>query len=116
MSTEGAVGSHQCFEKQPKEAKNELKEKGQEETKQEILKGLKETKNELKERMQKSRRILQRDEDLKKKLLACGKTTNEAAEVLQTLPNTERLNLNSLYNALDLRFGQKYSKDYASTS
>ncbi|GFY18155.1 uncharacterized protein TNCV_2045611 [Trichonephila clavipes] len=37
----------------------------------------------------------------------------EAAEILQTLPNTERLNLNSLYNALDLRFGQKYSKEYA---
>ncbi|GFW87601.1 uncharacterized protein TNCV_4485661 [Trichonephila clavipes] len=37
----------------------------------------------------------------------------EVAEVLQTLPDTERLNLNSLYNALDLRFGQKYSKDYA---
>ncbi|GFY44470.1 uncharacterized protein TNIN_45261 [Trichonephila inaurata madagascariensis] len=37
----------------------------------------------------------------------------EAAEVLQTLPDTKRLNLNSLYNALDLRFGQKYSKDYA---
>ncbi|GFX57707.1 retrovirus-related Pol polyprotein from transposon 412 [Trichonephila clavipes] len=30
----------------------------------------------------------------------------EAAEVLQTLLNTERLNLSSLYNALDLRFGQ----------
>ncbi|PRD29442.1 UNVERIFIED_CONTAM: hypothetical protein NCL1_29414 [Trichonephila clavipes] len=25
----------------------------------------------------------------------------------------ERLNLNSLYNALDLRFGRKYSKEYA---
>ncbi|GFX27405.1 uncharacterized protein TNCV_35021 [Trichonephila clavipes] len=37
----------------------------------------------------------------------------EAAEVLQTLPDVELLNLNSLYNALDLRFGQKYSKDYA---
>ncbi|GFW66575.1 uncharacterized protein TNCV_3841141 [Trichonephila clavipes] len=37
----------------------------------------------------------------------------EAAEVLQTLPDTERLNLNSLYNALDLRFGQKYSKECA---
>ncbi|GFX50474.1 uncharacterized protein TNCV_2429431 [Trichonephila clavipes] len=37
----------------------------------------------------------------------------EAAEILQTLPDTEQLNLNSLYNALDLRFGQKYSKDYA---
>ncbi|GFT94567.1 uncharacterized protein TNCV_3266651 [Trichonephila clavipes] len=37
----------------------------------------------------------------------------EAAEILQTLRDTERLNLNSLYNALDLRFGHKYSKDYA---
>ncbi|GFY17973.1 gag-Pol polyprotein [Trichonephila clavipes] len=36
----------------------------------------------------------------------------EAAEVLQALPNTERLNLNSLCNALVLRFDQKYSKDY----
>ncbi|GFX72044.1 uncharacterized protein TNCV_2346321 [Trichonephila clavipes] len=35
------------------------------------------------------------------------------AEILQTLPDTERLNLNSLYNALELRFSQKYSKDYA---
>ncbi|GFU53204.1 uncharacterized protein TNCV_2952491 [Trichonephila clavipes] len=37
----------------------------------------------------------------------------EAAEVLQTLPDTEQLNFCSLYNAMDLRFGQKYSKDYA---
>ncbi|GFV58101.1 uncharacterized protein TNCV_2109291 [Trichonephila clavipes] len=37
----------------------------------------------------------------------------EAAEVLQTLTDTELLNLKSLYNALDLRFGQKFSKDYA---
>ncbi|GFV82234.1 uncharacterized protein TNCV_2791321 [Trichonephila clavipes] len=37
----------------------------------------------------------------------------EAAEVLQTLPDTERLNLNSLYNTLNIWFGQKYSKDYA---
>ncbi|GFU74523.1 uncharacterized protein TNCV_550621 [Trichonephila clavipes] len=37
----------------------------------------------------------------------------EAAEILQSLPDTERLNLNSLYNALDLQFGQKYSKNYA---
>ncbi|GFW62950.1 uncharacterized protein TNCV_4452991 [Trichonephila clavipes] len=37
----------------------------------------------------------------------------EAAELLQTLHNTEQLNLNSLYNALDLRFGQKDSKGYA---
>ncbi|GFU66317.1 uncharacterized protein TNCV_3642401 [Trichonephila clavipes] len=33
-------------------------------------------------------------------------------EILQTIPDTERLNLNSLYNALDLRFSQKYPKDY----
>ncbi|GFW40155.1 uncharacterized protein TNCV_5118381 [Trichonephila clavipes] len=37
----------------------------------------------------------------------------EPAEILQTLPDTERLNLNSLYNALDIWFGHKYSKDYA---
>ncbi|GFX83053.1 uncharacterized protein TNCV_5002011 [Trichonephila clavipes] len=37
----------------------------------------------------------------------------EAAEMLQTLDDTERLNLNSLYNALVLRFGQKYSKEKA---
>ncbi|GFV84502.1 uncharacterized protein TNCV_2481161 [Trichonephila clavipes] len=37
----------------------------------------------------------------------------EGAEVLQTLPDTERLNLNSLYDALDLRYGRKYSKEYA---
>ncbi|GFW61185.1 uncharacterized protein TNCV_434091 [Trichonephila clavipes] len=37
----------------------------------------------------------------------------EAAEVLQTLTDTELLNLSSLYNALDLRFGQKFSKDFA---
>ncbi|GFV98177.1 uncharacterized protein TNCV_4449341 [Trichonephila clavipes] len=36
----------------------------------------------------------------------------EAAEILQTLPDPKRLNLN-LYNALDLPFGQIYSKEYA---
>ncbi|GFW35994.1 retrovirus-related Pol polyprotein from transposon 412 [Trichonephila clavipes] len=80
--------------------------------------------------------ISQRVEDLEKKLLVSGNkneskilpsspvhvstspvpvtasTVGEAAEILQTLPDTERLNLNSLYNALDLRFSQKYSKDY----
>ncbi|GFV69213.1 uncharacterized protein TNCV_3861371 [Trichonephila clavipes] len=90
-------------------------------------------------------RIKGQAENLEKKLLACGKTTNEnksvpasavpvptspvsvklytydgktnwggeAAEVLQILTDTELLNLNSLYNALDLRFSQKFSKDYA---
>ncbi|GFU08738.1 uncharacterized protein TNCV_990951 [Trichonephila clavipes] len=45
-----------------------------------------------------------------------GKTNWEKRSrwsTVQTLPNTERLNLSSLYNALDLRFGQKYSKNYA---
>ncbi|GFT38014.1 retrovirus-related Pol polyprotein from transposon 412 [Trichonephila clavipes] len=37
----------------------------------------------------------------------------EAAEILQTIPDTVRLNLNSLYNSLNVRFGQKYSKEYA---
>ncbi|GFV94718.1 uncharacterized protein TNCV_3864411 [Trichonephila clavipes] len=37
----------------------------------------------------------------------------KASEVLHTLPDTELLNLKSLYNAMDLRFSQKYSKDYA---
>ncbi|GFS65083.1 uncharacterized protein TNCV_1635821 [Trichonephila clavipes] len=41
------------------------------------------------------------------------KRKGEADEVLQTLPDTERLNLNSLYIALDLRLCQKYSKDYS---
>ncbi|GFS58267.1 uncharacterized protein TNCV_4916591 [Trichonephila clavipes] len=36
----------------------------------------------------------------------------ETAEVLQTLPDIEQLKLNSLCNAFDLRFGQKYSKEY----
>ncbi|PRD34036.1 UNVERIFIED_CONTAM: hypothetical protein NCL1_15829 [Trichonephila clavipes] len=37
----------------------------------------------------------------------------EAAEALQTLTDTELLNLKSLYNALDLWFTQKVSKDFA---
>ncbi|GFX11365.1 uncharacterized protein TNCV_2804271 [Trichonephila clavipes] len=36
----------------------------------------------------------------------------EATEVLQTLPDTDLPNFNSLFDALDLRFGQKHSKDY----
>ncbi|GFV71121.1 uncharacterized protein TNCV_4130051 [Trichonephila clavipes] len=73
--------------------------------------------------------ISQRVEDFEKKLLAFGNATNEskfvpaalvpvpaspvgeAAEVLQTLTDTELLNLNSLYNALALRFSQKFSKE-----
>ncbi|GFU98105.1 uncharacterized protein TNCV_1491291 [Trichonephila clavipes] len=50
------------------------------------------------------------------KIKACqlvASLRGKSAEVLQTLPDTKRLNLNTLYNDLDLRFGQKYSKDYA---
>ncbi|GFS76808.1 uncharacterized protein TNCV_4424121 [Trichonephila clavipes] len=36
-----------------------------------------------------------------------------SAGPVQTLPDTELLNLNSLNDVLDLSFGQKYSKDYA---
>ncbi|GFT41568.1 uncharacterized protein TNCV_1964811 [Trichonephila clavipes] len=36
----------------------------------------------------------------------------EAAKILHILPDTERPNLKPLYNALNLRFGKKYSKDY----
>ncbi|GFX06707.1 uncharacterized protein TNCV_1753101 [Trichonephila clavipes] len=36
----------------------------------------------------------------------------KATDILQTLPNTEWLTLNTLYNALDLQFSQKYFKDY----
>ncbi|GFU81086.1 uncharacterized protein TNCV_1117381 [Trichonephila clavipes] len=62
---------------------------------------------------------------IEKKLLACGWTEEvkacqllaslrgEAAEALQTLTDTELLNLKSLYNALDLWFTQKVSKDFA---
>ncbi|PRD34988.1 UNVERIFIED_CONTAM: hypothetical protein NCL1_12878 [Trichonephila clavipes] len=42
------------------------------------------------------------------KLLTYDRKTN-----WETLTDTELLNLNSLYNALNLRFGQKFSKDYA---
>ncbi|GFY07282.1 uncharacterized protein TNCV_5084691 [Trichonephila clavipes] len=43
-----------------------------------------------------------------------GKPTGRCTRFNLTLTDTELLNLNSLYNALDLRFGQKFSKDYVS--
>ncbi|GFX05136.1 retrovirus-related Pol polyprotein from transposon 412 [Trichonephila clavipes] len=60
--------------------------------------------------------IISEDNGWKEGVKACqlaASLRGEAAEILQTLPDIERLNLNSLYNALDLRFGQKYSKEYA---
>ncbi|GFW44438.1 uncharacterized protein TNCV_1748671 [Trichonephila clavipes] len=81
--------------------------------------------------------ISKRVENFEKKLLACGNAVNEtkfvpaaavsvpASPILVKLYTSdgktnwevfkiqfELLNLNSLYNALDLRFGQKFSKDY----
>ncbi|GFT72400.1 uncharacterized protein TNCV_3609422 [Trichonephila clavipes] len=109
------------------EAKNELKEKmekGQEETKQEIKKGLEDMQKGL-ERMQKlveekiEKKVEQVEERIREQVderieeVAGNFSQGEASEVLQTLPDTERMNLNSLYNALDLRFRQKYSEDYA---
>ncbi|PRD24553.1 UNVERIFIED_CONTAM: hypothetical protein NCL1_43423 [Trichonephila clavipes] len=46
-------------------------------------------------------------------LKGCQLAASLRGEVLQTLPDTERLNLNSLCNSLELRFSQKYSKEYA---
>ncbi|GFX85073.1 uncharacterized protein TNCV_4999021 [Trichonephila clavipes] len=42
-----------------------------------------------------------------------GSLRGEDAEVLQIFPDREQLNLNSLYNTLDLQIGRKYSEDYA---
>ncbi|GFV62217.1 uncharacterized protein TNCV_2034951 [Trichonephila clavipes] len=78
----------------------------------EMQKGLEETKQE----MQKGQQGMEKANGWTEGAKACQLAASlrvEAAEVLQTFPDTERLNLNSLYNALDLRFGQKYSKDYA---
>ncbi|GFW03546.1 uncharacterized protein TNCV_3020581 [Trichonephila clavipes] len=36
----------------------------------------------------------------------------DPAEIMHTFPDTERLNLKSLYNALDLQYVQKYSQEY----
>ncbi|GFX05710.1 retrovirus-related Pol polyprotein from transposon 412 [Trichonephila clavipes] len=37
----------------------------------------------------------------------------EAADILQTLPETQRLDFDALVNALELRFGEKCVKDYS---
>ncbi|GFV93578.1 uncharacterized protein TNCV_1988901 [Trichonephila clavipes] len=71
---------------------------------------------ETKQEMQKGQQGMEKADGWTEGVKACqlaASLRGEAAEVLQTLSDTERLNLNSLYNALDLRFGQKYSKDYA---
>ncbi|GFU37138.1 uncharacterized protein TNCV_1555151 [Trichonephila clavipes] len=71
---------------------------GQEESRQEIQKGLEET-----------------NQEMQRGLKACQLAASlrvKTSEILQTLPDTERPNLKPLYNALDLRFGKKYSKDY----
>ncbi|GFX32414.1 gag-Pol polyprotein [Trichonephila clavipes] len=37
----------------------------------------------------------------------------DAADILQTLPETQRLHFDALVNALELRFGEKCVKDYS---
>ncbi|GFT44495.1 gag-Pol polyprotein [Trichonephila clavipes] len=37
----------------------------------------------------------------------------DAADILQTLPETQRLDFDALVNALELRFGEKCAKDYS---
>ncbi|GFX47043.1 hypothetical protein TNCV_316651 [Trichonephila clavipes] len=37
----------------------------------------------------------------------------DAADILQTLPETQRLDIDALVNALELRFGEKCAKDYS---
>ncbi|GFW61295.1 gag-Pol polyprotein [Trichonephila clavipes] len=37
----------------------------------------------------------------------------DAADILQTLPETQRLDIDALVNALELRFGEKCVKDYS---
>ncbi|GFU19955.1 gag-Pol polyprotein [Trichonephila clavipes] len=37
----------------------------------------------------------------------------DAADILQTLPETQRLDFDALVNALELRFGEKCVKDYS---
>ncbi|GFV12218.1 uncharacterized protein TNCV_1537151 [Trichonephila clavipes] len=76
---------------------------------QDMQKSQEEAKNELKDRMEEANGW---NERVKASQLTAS-FRGEAAEVLQTLPDTARLNLNSLYDALDLRFDSKYSKDYA---
>ncbi|GFW52376.1 uncharacterized protein TNCV_4115801 [Trichonephila clavipes] len=76
---------------------------------QDMQKSQEEAKNELKDRMEEANGW---NERVKASQLTAS-LRGEAAEVLQTLPDTARLNLNSFYDALDLRFDSKYSKDYA---
>ncbi|GFW57400.1 gag-Pol polyprotein [Trichonephila clavipes] len=40
----------------------------------------------------------------------------DAADILQTLPETQRLDIDALVNALELRFGEKCVKDYSRLS
>ncbi|GFX93632.1 uncharacterized protein TNCV_1588091 [Trichonephila clavipes] len=85
---------------------------GQDELKERVQKCQKDLKNTLEEKINKMEKEIEKTEEIKAcQLVASLRGT--ATEVLQTLSDTERLNLNSLYNALDLRFSQKYSKDYA---
>ncbi|GFT53861.1 retrovirus-related Pol polyprotein from transposon 412 [Trichonephila clavipes] len=45
--------------------------------------------------------------------LAAASLRADAADILQTLPETQRLDFDALVNALELRFGEKCVKDYS---
>ncbi|GFT40377.1 uncharacterized protein TNCV_3115551 [Trichonephila clavipes] len=118
------------LKKELKQFEERIKEQVEERIKEQVKERIKEQVEERIEGVAENFSLIsQRMENLEKKLLAGGNENKnkivpvsafpepeflgEAAEVLQTLPDTRRLDLNSLYNALDLRFDQKYSKDNA---
>ncbi|GFV58472.1 uncharacterized protein TNCV_4036471 [Trichonephila clavipes] len=101
-------------------------QRSQEETKERMVnrqRSKEETTNELKEGKQEGLEDMQIDQERIQKsnrwteeVKACQLVASlraEAAEVFQTLTDTKLLNLNSLYIALDLRFGEKFSIYYA---
>ncbi|GFW16610.1 retrovirus-related Pol polyprotein from transposon 412 [Trichonephila clavipes] len=45
--------------------------------------------------------------------VSCFSLRADAADILQTLPETQRLDFDALVNALELRFGEKCVKDYS---
>ncbi|GFW16099.1 uncharacterized protein TNCV_4680911 [Trichonephila clavipes] len=110
------------MENMQEEIKNELKEKiekGQQE-KQKRVEDLKKkllacgnTKNESKFVPVSSVPMPASPVHLTTSLVSVKFSTYDGKTNWETLPDTERLTLNSRYNALDLRVSQKYSKDYA---
>ncbi|GFT24593.1 uncharacterized protein TNCV_3253781 [Trichonephila clavipes] len=95
---------------------------GQEESKGKMENMQEEIKNELKETMEKGQQEMQKGQEelrntLENKIDSVEEKitwkVEEKIAVVEEKIEKKKLNLNSLYNALDLRFSQKYSKDYA---